>query len=157
MKKIISAALAISLCSCASTQAHFYANRYQISDESLCRTWLSDSTQNDYAFNRDVSEEAIRRGFNYSSCQTVVASHNQTIGTVLAATALVAVAVAVAKNGGGGGSSYASSSDYAWAWDQQPNQYGQRVWVCRGKQSGQYANTSQCAGQLQIDSEWPYN
>lgn len=45
--------------------------------------------------------------------------------------------------------------DYAWAWDLQRGSNGALVWVCRGIQSGQYAQQSKCQYKWQNDSQWP--
>tara|TARA_Y200000002_G_C22105064_1_gene424336 strand:+ start:243 stop:506 length:264 start_codon:yes stop_codon:yes gene_type:complete len=44
------------------------------------------------------------------------------------------------------------SSDYDWDWDFQP---GNNQWVCRGVQSGQYAELSNCSNDLMLDDRWP--
>ena len=42
--------------------------------------------------------------------------------------------------------------DYDWDWDYQP---GNRQWVCRGIQTGRYAELSKCAGDAKDDDRWP--
>ena len=59
--------------------------------------------------------------------------------------------VAVAQNGGGGGY-YGGGYDYDYAWDYQ---YGNGQWVCRGKQTGQYAYPYQCQYDPVNDYTWP--
>lgn len=74
----------------------------------------------------------------------------------LAIVAVAALVAAAAKSsGGGGGGGYLASSDYVWRWDQFIDQYGLYEWRCRGVQTGQFADSYHCAGQLQIDSTWP--
>jgi hypothetical protein len=46
-------------------------------------------------------------------------------------------------------------TDYAWAWDLQRAPNGGLIWVCRGIQSGQYADQAKCAYKLQADTQWP--
>lgn len=45
-------------------------------------------------------------------------------------------------------------ADFDWAWDQFYHQ-GQLVWVCRGAQSGQFAQVERCAYKPQNDYRWP--
>lgn len=47
------------------------------------------------------------------------------------------------------------SRDYSWAWDQQAAGYGTTQWVCRGMQTGQYADQSLCANKIRMDTTWP--
>lgn len=57
--------------------------------------------------------------------------------------------------GQGGYSGYSSpysSTDYDWDWDYQP---GNGQWICRGIQTGQYAELENCAYDLKDDDRWP--
>lgn len=47
------------------------------------------------------------------------------------------------------------SRDYNWAWDLQRAGYGTTQWVCRGMQTGQYADQSLCANKVRMDTTWP--
>lgn len=78
-------------------------------------------------------------------------------GKILLAVGAVAVVAAVVSEGGGGGSyGAANTEDVTFRWDEQPEQFGQgRRWVCRGEQTGQYAEISRCAGTLKADYRWP--
>lgn len=71
-------------------------------------------------------------------------SAEKTVG-LLAATAILAAA---ANNNYYGG----STTDYDWDWDYQPAN-GQ--WVCRGIQTGQYAELENCAYDMMNDDRWP--
>jgi hypothetical protein len=44
------------------------------------------------------------------------------------------------------------TTDYDWDWDYQP---GNSQWVCRGIQTAQYAELSNCAYDVQDDDRWP--
>lgn len=44
------------------------------------------------------------------------------------------------------------SSDYDWDWDYQP---GNNQWVCRGVQTGQYAEVENCRYDTIDDNRWP--
>jgi hypothetical protein len=45
-----------------------------------------------------------------------------------------------------------TSGDYDWDWDYQP---ANRQWVCRGIQTGRYAELSNCAWDAKDDDRWP--
>jgi hypothetical protein len=46
--------------------------------------------------------------------------------------------------------------DYEWDWDQFWNG-GQRVWVCRGVQTGEFADFERCRFVPQYDHRWTNN
>lgn len=50
---------------------------------------------------------------------------------------------------------YQPNADYDWAWDLQRGSNNSPVWICRGKQSGQYSDHSKCAYKYQADNTWP--
>lgn len=70
-----------------------------------------------------------------------------------AAVSVAALAYYAGKNGGGG--TAPASSDWDWDWDQIYNQYGQLVWMCRGIQTTQFAESARCAYKPQTDLRWP--
>ena len=78
-------------------------------------------------------------------------------GKILLAVGAVAVVAAAVSDGGGGGSySAANTEDVTFRWDEQPEDFGRgRRWVCRGEQTGQYAETTRCAGTIKTDTRWP--
>lgn len=76
-------------------------------------------------------------------------SAGRTAAAVLGTAAVAALAVAAARNGGGG---YYPQRDYSFAWDYQPLN-GQ--WVCRGQQTGQYAEYWHCQYLAMVDTAWP--
>jgi hypothetical protein len=45
-----------------------------------------------------------------------------------------------------------SPTDYDWDWDYQPVN---NRWVCRGIQTGQYAELRNCAYDAKDDNRWP--
>lgn len=45
--------------------------------------------------------------------------------------------------------------DQDWAWDQFRDAFGNRVWRCRGKHSGEFLEDFFCTGHLQRDYTWP--
>ncbi|WP_313632520.1 hypothetical protein [Massilia timonae] len=68
--------------------------------------------------------------------------------------AIGALAYAAGQNTGSGYAP-ATPADYDWAWDLQRGGYNNLVWVCRGRQTGQYADQSRCAYKYQADNTWP--
>lgn len=85
-------------------------------------------------------------------------------GKILLGVAAVGLVAAAASNGGASGSQTsnlygtASAKDVSYSWDEQPAPYGSgtgRQWVCRGEQTGQYADLSLCAFKIKVDTRWP--
>ena len=70
-----------------------------------------------------------------------------TIGAIGAA----AVVINEVYNSSGSSSSYATS-DTDWDWDYQP---ANNQWVCRGIQTGQYAELENCQYDEVDDDRWP--
>jgi hypothetical protein len=48
-----------------------------------------------------------------------------------------------------------NTADYDWDWDEQYDGANRLVWVCRGVQSGQYAEPSRCGYKMRTDIRWP--
>ena len=67
----------------------------------------------------------------------------------------IAAAIGTAKRAGGGGGGGSGGVDYDWAWDQFRNEYGQFVWACRGKQTGEFADQVRCQFKPMNDFTWP--
>jgi hypothetical protein len=77
-------------------------------------------------------------------------------GKIFLAVGAVAVVAAAASGGGGGSYGSAGTEDVTFRWDEQPGDFGVgRRWVCRGEQTGQYAETTRCAGTIKADTRWP--
>ena len=72
------------------------------------------------------------------------------VNTILGIAAGAALIGAAASSGGGGGG--AAVYDYDWDWDYQP---ANAQWVCRGIQTGRYANQDNCAYDFKDDDRWP--
>jgi hypothetical protein len=72
------------------------------------------------------------------------------LNTLLGIAAGVALVGAVAKSSGGSGG--AAVYDYDWDWDYQP---ANAQWVCRGIQTGRYAELDNCAYDTKDDDRWP--
>ena len=45
--------------------------------------------------------------------------------------------------------------DTEWKWDQIPDQFGGRVWRCRGTKTGRFASKDMCFGEIKADFTWP--
>ena len=76
-------------------------------------------------------------------------------GTVGAAILIIGVIGAAASGGGGSGGSYVPPTDYDWDWDQFYDERFALQWRCRGIQTGQFADNSNCALDFQDDDRWP--
>lgn len=77
-------------------------------------------------------------------------------GKIFLAVGAVAVVAAAASGGGGGSYGAARTEDVTFRWDEQPEEFGRgRRWVCRGEQTGQYAEITRCAGTIKADTRWP--
>lgn len=153
-QRCVAAAVSVALASCALTPTNFEAGRYSATDEKVCRTWKSAQQGQDLEFLGNVNSEIGRRGLSAERCSKILA--DAAAGAAVAAVAIVGVAllVAAAKRGGGGGGGSAAS-DYQWEWDEFIGDAYQRVWACRGVQTGQFADQGRCAGKAQIDWKWP--
>ena len=81
---------------------------------------------------------------------------------LLGAIAAIAVGVLLGKAIGRGGGGFApapipkaATSDYEWDWDEFRDGGGHLVWLCRGVQTGQFAEDARCLGRAKIDFRWP--
>ena len=80
---------------------------------------------------------------------------SNTTGQNLAIAAAVIGGVALARKGAFNGGGGTSTVDYEYDWDLIRNQYGQPVWMCRGVQTGEFADMRYCSGKPMTDSRWP--
>ncbi|WP_431286336.1 hypothetical protein [Roseateles chitinivorans] len=161
--------IALALSGCAMNPAKFEQKRLRFSDRQVCEALADAQKSGDEDFIGSVVGELDRRQLNDARCETLAAEKRKKIALgVLAALTVVAVAAASSRGGGGGGTyiqpdygrSYAqpyTTTDYSWQWDQFLNDKGLLVWACRGEQTGQFADSSRCAGKAQIDWKWPGN
>ncbi|MES2899503.1 MAG: hypothetical protein V4723_07230 [Pseudomonadota bacterium] len=147
-------ALLALLAGCAASPSAFYADASAITDVKLCRTLRSADAGTDRTFAVDVRRTVNTRGLTDDACDALISQQNTSIA---AAVVVGAAAVAVARYGGGVGvgASTGASHDYDWDWDQFYDRHFQLVWACRGIQTGQFANTSNCAYKTQTDYRWP--
>lgn len=162
MKLLISVVLVFCLLisGCAISPQFYYANRATLTDHEVCSALLNARTARvDPGFYSDLQNDASNRGYTATDCERYVSENNKKAGVALLLIAGVAVAAKVARSGGGGGggaNNFApGATDYAWEWDEFYNQYSQLVWACRGVQSGQFADLSQCQGKVRNDWKWP--
>jgi hypothetical protein len=128
----------------------FYADKTKHDPTSLCRAYLdpADTEQ----FRRDLAAELLSRGVDPSQCEGRVTTQNVAIGAA-AVIGLATVAAIACRGGCGGGGNYAPVG-YGVAWDQFHDQYGQLVWACRDRATGEFVDAYRCTG-MQIDSTWP--
>jgi hypothetical protein len=155
-------AIAALLQGCAASAATFYANSASISNAQLCRTLRNTDPVAEPAFAADLRRAVEARGLSDASCQSLVSKQN---GTIAAATmigvALVGVASRSNNVGVGVGVGVGMSSepdrvaDSDWDWDEFSTPSQGRMWGCRGIQTGQLVDPSQCAGKVQTDWRWP--
>jgi len=160
MKKTIALALSILLTGCATPPQLFDLQKKSNSNAQICRTLATARSAGGDAFYAKVFDEASRRGYDESSCSTLVAAENQAMKNaaigIVAVAGVVALAAAASRGGGGGGASaYGPTNDTDWAWDEFYNERYQLVWMCRGKQTGQFADAQRCAYKPQNDFTWP--
>ncbi len=159
--KLLCGLIAASLAGCAVSPRQFAQERSTLPTVDVCRAFESATKARDVDFISATSNELSARGVSSFDCRDMVAKENSRTGGVLLGIAAAALLVAAASAGGGvggagtAGSSYTSSTDYSWAWDQYYNQYGQLVWSCRGRQTGQFAELYRCQGSIQSDFTWP--
>lgn len=139
---------------CAPTSQTFYADKTKFDPTSMCRAYLDPNTSTQ--FRQDLGTELVQRGFNPGQCQGRVGAQNAAIG-VAAVIGLATVAAIACSRGcsglGGGGGGYVPVG-YGVAWDQFHDQYGNLVWGCRDRATGEFVDAYQCTG-YQVDSTWP--
>lgn len=152
MRAFVAAVTSLSLGACAVSTDRFYRDRSGVNDWSLCRSWVEASQTGQFVWERDIAEEAARRGLTAQQCTT---KNNIVDGVAVVGVVLVTVAAAMAASGGGGGGNSYAPTDYDWAWDQFYSDTGQLVWACRGRQSGRFADQYRCAGKAMSDFTWP--
>lgn len=148
---VVTSVISTQLVSCVGiTSQSFYANPSQASDYQICKSWKSTE---DIAFKLSLKAELESRGKSLFDCQRIMDErHNAiAIGAILGA-ALIAISQ---SGGGGSGSAPSYATDYDYAWDQFRNEYGQLVWACRGKQTGQFAYKEKCQYKSVNDYTWP--
>lgn len=126
-----------------------------LSKNQLCRQMKAARKAKSASYSEYLIELS-RRGLTEKNCAVQW-------GKILAGIAVVGLVAAAAADGGGGGysgggyNSY-STQDYSYSWDEQNASYAgkrSRIWVCRGEQTGQYADLYNCNGKLKVDSRWP--
>ena len=120
-------------------------------------TWADDDSYFHGEFKRDVKWCGVEaRGSEFYVYKNGTSERGQAgvdWGTVAAAVIIGAAVGAAAASGGGGYS--APVRDYDWDWDAFYDQYYNLQWRCRGIQTGQFANDSNCAYDYKDDDRWP--
>jgi hypothetical protein len=144
------------LSGCAVTPSSFYQNPSGHGDAKICRAYQGKEAGSDSRFRSALSSELSRRGKSVSDCPSIIADADRTNAAIGAALVGAAVLYQASKSGGGGGGSAAATTgDYSYAWDQFYHSSGSLVWACRGRQTGRFAQASNCAYEPRHDQTWP--
>lgn len=154
--KILSAALCVTMTGCATVSpAEFYANRQSYSDLQVCSLWR----QYDNEVGAGAESEAERRGISVEQCRAMLDRETQANATAVGAAMVALLLIGAAAKGGGRPSApitySGAAADREWDWDQFYNPQYVLVWGCRGVQTGQFADESQCIGRAKTDMRWP--
>lgn len=144
--------LALVLAGCATSPKDFYANPTKPDGTALCRAWFDAK---DPKFKSDVGTELSRRGFTVDECQKRIVAQNVGVGAVAVAALTTTAAIACQNGGCGGGGGYSSYGGYGYAWDNIPDGYGGRIWRCRSRANGEFADDGYCP--IYRADAWPYN
>ena len=96
-----------------------------------------------------------KRGATVEHCYRLIQADQAILTGIAIAGAATAVGIAAA-NGGYGGGYYPPPGSYGGvAWDHFYNEYGQPMWRCRERATGQFADDYRCSGMAMVDSTWP--
>lgn len=144
-----------SLAGCAMTPQRFASSAGAMSDVRVCRSLADATASGDSSFVALVSDEAGKRSLSSERCEALIREENQRAALILGAIAIGIAAAAAKHGGGGGGATSGPPTDYEWDWDEIRNEFGRLVWVCRGVQSGQFAELWHCGGKVKTDWRWP--
>lgn len=147
---LVSAAVALGGCTTNSTTNKTFAYKDLANEgtHTLCREAATNPDEN---FRREVVKHLIKRGATVEKCKRLIEADNSIAASIVVAG--TAVAVGAAANNGGG--YYPSAPRYGVAWDQFYNEYGQLIWRCRDRGTGQFVYDSYCSGRAMVDSTWP--
>jgi hypothetical protein len=149
VRKVIVIFMAGAVAACAVSPERFRADSQSLTASQVCHSRAVARSSNDPEFLQLTANEMSRRNLNFQDCARIIQRERE----MMAAAALVGLAAGAAASSGSG--SPAQARDYSWDWDQFRDQYGRLVWRCRGIQTGQFANDSQCRGNSRIDDRWP--
>jgi hypothetical protein len=142
----------LAFTSCVSSKD--IATIRQYTDSGLCGNWASIAST--HRLNPHYESEIRTRRLNCSASH--VSLKNKTNredyerGQRVAA-ALMGLGTAI-RNGANTQPQYLPT-DYDWDWDAFYDGYGNLLWRCRGIQSGQFANNSNCQYDYMDDDRWP--
>ena len=126
----------------------------QYTDRGLCSNWAN--VPSSHRLNPHYESEIRNRRIRCSESNVAIKNRinreeyerGQRVGA-----ALMAIGTAIG-NGANTQSQYLPS-DYDWDWDAFYDGYGNLLWRCRGIQSGQFANNSNCQYDYLDDDRWP--
>jgi len=124
----------------------------QLPVADLCRLWL-DSPKGVSMY--EVASELGSRSVPLRDCPQYAAAKPESNSNVLLKAAAVGLLTAAIVRSGGAGGGFAPANDYQWERDLINDPNGGIVWVCRGVQSGQFAEDARCFGKPYLDRQWP--
>jgi hypothetical protein len=141
-----------ALTSCVSQND--IATIQQYTDRGLCSNWASIPSS--HRLNSYYESEIRTRRLNCAASHVTLKNkrnrEDYERGQRVAA-ALMGIGAAI-SNGANTQSQYLPT-DSDWDWDAFYDGYGNLLWRCRGIQSGQFANNSNCQYDYMDDDRWP--
>lgn len=152
-QKITAGLVALATTGCAMNPTQFQSLKDKFSNTDVCSAAKDAAESGDQSFMDMVNAEMTARSLHPNECERLLQARANTLAAI--GLIVVGAAAVAAASRGGGGNSYAPTTDYSWDWDQFYDQSGQLVWACRGKQTGQFAEHSNCSGRPYIDATWP--
>ena len=145
-----------SICSCSHQNGNYHGQLLEGNQHGLGSYTLNNITFAGYWYEnkRYCGVESDGDNFAVYKLGKITERGNSTAWADAFAGALI-IGTAGYLAGQSGYSGYQSpytTSDFDWDWDYQP---GNGQWVCRGIQTGQYADLGNCQFDVQDDDRWP--
>ena len=161
--RAVALACSVAISGCAMSPKQFEAQRSRMDNTQVCEQARYAARASDEAYFQQAARELGRRGITkWDDCARLLAAQDeatQAALTGLLAIVVVAGAIAAARKGGSGSGSSSgggsTTTDYDWDWDQFYNENGVLMWACRGVQTGQFADRSNCDTKPRTDARWP--
>lgn len=158
MGRVIATGVALAVMGCAMTPQVFERRRAAMTNYEVCSSWIDAEKARDWQFLQATKDEAGTRGLDAQGCADLVVAERKKAAAVIGGLLLVGAIAAAAKGGGGGYRAPVPAynvADTQWDWDYMNGGNGFPIWVCRGVQTGQFAEEAKCAGRLMNDGRWP--
>lgn len=143
-KRLIAGA-AVLLAGCSTNTTPTTIDVATLDTLALCRAL----TSTDVAHSARAAEILVKRGATIEKCNRLIAAD----GAIATGILIAGVGIAAGAAGGSGGSY--SPPVYGVAWDAFQNQFGQYVWRCRDRATGQFVDDYRCGGLALHDYTWP--